>query len=122
MKLTITLLVALLITACGNSGNDESGASMASEIDFCSCVNEPLNTDARVKACNDMMNAMTPAENVTKSMACREKLAVPDDGPDLCFCLRTTSRDEELLAACEAIVPEDMSPRELANTIAECAQ
>lgn len=118
MKLLVPVAIALLVMACGSAEDD----GVVAEIDFCSCVNEPLDTNARVKACGDLMNSLTPAENASKAMACRENLPVPEGGPDLCFCLRTTSRDVDLMAACEAIIPDDMTPRQLTKTMADCAQ
>lgn len=121
MRILIPVVVALFVMACGNSENSQTVAA-AGEIDFCSCVNEPLNTNARVKACGAMMNSTTPTESATKTMACREALPVPEGGPDLCFCLRTTSRDAELMAACEALIPDDITPLQLSRKTVECAQ
>ena len=125
MRILIPVIAALFVLACGSSENSETAAAnggTAGEIDFCSCVNEPLNTDARLKACGAMMNSLTPTESATKTMACREALPVPEGGPDLCFCLRTTSRDAELMSACEALIPDDMTPLQLTRKTVECAQ
>ncbi|GEM_PF-3379936 len=125
MRVLVPVLVALFVIACGDPGTNQDVAadeSSAGGIDFCTCVNEPLNTDARLKACNDLMSTLTPEQNATKAIECREALPVPDGGPDLCYCLRTTTRDEEILAACEALIPDDMTPKELTRTIAGCAR
>jgi hypothetical protein len=120
MRTLVFILVTFLIVACSDAGNSQ--ATAAAEVDFCSCVNEPMTSNARVKACNDLTNSMTPEETVTKSFACRESLTVPEGGPDLCFCLRTTTRDREILEACQAIVPEDMTPMELTTKMVECGR
>jgi hypothetical protein len=121
----IPVFVTLLIVACGDSQNAQTataGEDSAGAVDFCTCVNEPLNTDARLKACGDLMDSMTPEETATRSIACREALPVPEGGPDLCFCLRTTTTDADIMQACEALIPEDMTPMQLTRTIAECSR
>tara|TARA_R110002096_G_scaffold154923_1_gene319113 strand:+ start:14720 stop:15082 length:363 start_codon:yes stop_codon:yes gene_type:complete len=120
MRTLVCMLATLLIVACGDTGNSEAAA--AADVDFCTCVNEPMTSNARVKACNNLVNAMTPEETVTKTFACRESLPVPDGGPDLCFCLRTTTRDREILEACQAIIPEDMTPMEMTTKKAACGR
>jgi hypothetical protein len=125
MRNLIPVFVTLLIVACGDSENSQTaiaGEDSAGAVDFCTCVNEPLNTDARLKACGDLIDSMTPEETATRSIACREALPVPEGGPDLCFCLRTTTTDEEIMQACEALIPEDMTPMQLTRTLAECSR
>ncbi len=120
MRTLVFMLASMLIVACGDAGNSQTTAS--AEVDFCTCVNEPMTSNARVKVCNDLMNSMTPEETTTKSFACRESLPVPEGGPDLCYCLRTTTRDRELLEACQAIIPEDMTPMEMTTKKVACGR
>ncbi|HNP62669.1 MAG TPA: hypothetical protein PKH39_01980 [Woeseiaceae bacterium] len=125
MKIFVPVIVALLIVACGESENLQTtvaGEDRSGEVDFCTCVNEPISTNARHKACSELMNSMTPEESATKTFACRAALPVPDGGPDLCFCLRTTTSDVEIHKACQAIIPEDMTPTQLTVKMAECAR
>jgi hypothetical protein len=58
----------------------------------------------------------------TKAMGRRETLAVPEGGPDICFCLRTTSRDPNVLQQCESVIPEDWTPENLTKKIVECGR
>lgn len=125
MRILLPVFIALFIVACSDSGEAQTaiaGGDSAGTVDFCSCVNEPLNTDARLKACNTMMNSMTPEESATRTIECRETIPVPDGGPDMCFCLRTTTRDTAVLKVCEALIPEDMTPRQLTEKMVECSR
>lgn len=122
MKIPIPVFLALIVVACGESGGPPTAAAgdAAGDMDFCSCVNEPLNTSAKLAACGNLMESMTPEENARRAIECRESLPVPEGGPDLCFCLRTATRDVALLEQCEAIIPDDMTPRELTKKTVDC--
>lgn len=125
MRILIPVFTAMFVVACGDSGGPEAtitadGSTV--DFDYCTCVNEPLNTDDKLKACGNMMDSMTPEEVTTKAFECRAARPVPEGGPDLCFCLRTMSTDPAIGEACQALIPEDMTPRELAAKMVECGQ
>ena len=125
MKILATLLTTFIIAACG--GQDDVSAARAdgssgSAVTMCECANEPLTTDARVNACNQLIASKTPEEVTLETMACNKVLEAPDDGPDLCFCLKTISEDPAIMAACEAILPDDMSPREISAKLVACSR
>lgn len=125
MKLLIPVFLILLIVACGDSENSqiaEANDDAGGVVDYCTCVNEPINTNARHKACSDLVNSMTPEEAATKAFACRETLPVPAGGPDLCYCLRTTTRDVDILEQCKAMIPEDWEPEDFTRKIVECGR
>ena len=124
MKVVTYVFLTLFLIACGDSGGPQTAMASdapAGEMDFCSCVNEPLNTNARVKTCGKLMEAMSPGESAKRTMECRAALPMPEDGPDLCYCLRVITTDPEVAKACEAFIDEDMSPRELVEKSNACA-
>lgn len=47
---------------------------------------------------------------------------LPDGGPDLCYCLQAISPDPSDAAACKEIIPENISPAEMAEQIANCSK
>ena len=49
MRTLVFMLASMLIVACGDAGNSQTTAS--AEVDFCTCVNEPMTSNARVKVC-----------------------------------------------------------------------
>ena len=125
MKKCIAAVVAILIAACGGSNEPES--AMASEADaadvtVCSCISEPATTSARANACTELMDSMTPEEITTETMACRATSGVPEGGPDLCYCLQAINPDPSVAAKCQEIIPENMSPTEMAEKVAECSR
>jgi hypothetical protein len=128
MKLLIPVflaILAVLVIACGDSGDSQvvqASEDAGSDVDYCTCVNEPINTNARHKACSALINSMTPEETAAKAIACRESLPVPEGGPDLCYCLRTTTSDVEILKQCEAMIPEDWEPEDFTRKIVECGR
>lgn len=125
MRILFSVFTAVFVIACGDSGGPEATITAdgsTGDFDYCTCVNEPLNTDAKLKACGDMMDSMTPEEVTTKAFECRAAISVPEDGPDLCYCLRTTTTDPAIMEACQALIPENMTPRELTAKLVECGQ
>ncbi len=124
MKPLLTILVALLIAACGQSsdaGLAETSDTTATEETVCSCVNEPILTDAKANACEDIFSAMTPESIALQTMECRKSVPVPDGGPDLCYCIRAVQPDPEVWAMCEDLLPKDMTPAEISAKYVECA-
>lgn len=125
MKILLFVFVSSFLTACGDSGDSQTARAAGNsggEVDYCTCVNEPITSDVKHKACSQLMNSMTPEETAAKAMACRESLAVPQGGPDLCFCLRTTSSDADLMRQCDDMIPDDWTAEELTRKLVECAQ
>ena len=125
MKILATLLAIFIIAACG--GQDDISTARAddssdSAVTICGCANEPMTTDARVNACNRLIASKTTEEVTLETMACKKALEVPDVGPDLCFCMKTMSEDPGITAACEAILPNDMSPREISAKLVACSR
>lgn len=125
LKFFAILLATLAIVACG--GPDDVDAIQAGEgsivdVTMCSCVNEPILSNTKANACTHMMASKTPEEITLETMACRKTLDVPEGGPDLCFCMRTMSEDPGIRSACEAILPDDMSPREITAKLVECGK
>lgn len=121
MRAVLVILAMATVASCGGDG--DSVATAAGEaVDFCTCANEPIVTDARLKACSDLLESVSPEVAAGETMACRQDLPVPEGGPDLCFCVRTMSEDPEIHAACEALLPDDMAPLQLSRIVARCAQ
>ncbi len=125
MKAPTLLLLTLVIAACGGADDPQAAAAADNgdaEVTFCSCTNEPIRTSAKANACAALMEAVGPAEAASKAIACREQLPVPAGGPDRCFCLRTATQDPALQEACKAILPEDLTPRQMRDLIVECSR
>jgi len=127
MKLLATVLLATLsVAACGgpdDSGMAGTGGDSDANVTFCSCVNEPATTDSKAAACGAMLNALTPEEAARKTNACRQQVPIPAGGPDLCFCLKSSSTDPDVVKACQAILDkENMTPREISNKVVACMQ
>ena len=125
MKPLIYVILTCALIACGESGGPQTAMASdapAGEIDFCTCVNEPMDTDARLKTCTKLIEAMSPGESTKRTMECRAALPMPEGGPDLCYCLRVITTDPEVANACKALIDEDMTPRELVEKSTECAK
>lgn len=118
----LVTVLAVIAAGCDNSGNTGMDEPAEHEVTLCSCVNEPPGPEAKVKACAALLDSMTQEQAVEESMACRAQLKMPDGGPDLCFCIKTMSQDPAVRAACEAIMPTDMSRPEMASLFKECAR
>ncbi|MEO0996153.1 MAG: hypothetical protein AAFX58_01425 [Pseudomonadota bacterium] len=125
MKLSTLLISVLAVAACGGADDPPAAATADAgdaEVTFCSCTNEPIRTSAKANACAELMEPISPAEAAGKAIACREQLPVPDGGPDLCFCLRTMTRDPALQEACSAILPADVTPQRMTEMIVDCSR
>jgi len=88
-------------------------------IDICSCVNDPINTDAKARLCGDLLNGMTPEETVHAKGECNAKFA-RERGLNICFCLKSFHTDPDIINACENIIGKDTKPSEIARLAANC--
>ena len=97
--------------------------TFASAVTLCECVNEPIKTDQKARACGELTERLGPEVVATETMKCRETLAVPSAGVDFCFCMRTNSQDPDIQQTCMALV-DSMSPStsELLSLTRECAR
>ena len=109
-----TILLLPILASCGDP-------SMAgADYTLCDCVNQPPNSDAKLQACSELMEAMDPADLTSQALACRAELPVPEGGPDVCYCLQASSSDPEVHATCQALVDE-VDPSELRSLVRHCA-
>lgn len=97
--------------------NDVFGA----EVTLCECVNEPIRTDEKALACGRLAESLGPQAVATETMKCRETLASPVDGPDICFCMRSNSQDPEIQQSCMALI-NTFSPNEMGTVLRDCAR
>lgn len=126
MKLVAVMIPLLtLVAACG--GDEDTGstamaqqATGSEEVTYCSCVTEPEGSGARARACKALIDSMSPNESVEAALTCREK--PPAGGPDLCFCVQTSSTDPEIRKACEAIIPENLTRAKMTSLFVECSR
>lgn len=87
---------------------------------LCDCVIHPPNSDAKLAACSDIIDAMPPSDLATQALECKRQIPVPDGGPDACYCLTADSQDPAVFAACEAVL-ESVNPAELSGLMRRCA-
>jgi len=40
----------------------------------------------------------------------------------MCYCMRAMNEDPTVMAMCEDIIPEDMTPREIGRKMVECSR
>ncbi len=78
-----------------------------------------MDTNEKVAACTKIFEAQNPKTAYEERLACRDK-PPPADGPDICYCLKASYPDEEVIAKCESIT-EDMIQLELRKHIYDCA-
>lgn len=114
---SLAIAAALILVGCSSGGEESVG-----DVSLCSCVNDPPTSGARVNACAEIMNSMTPEAVAGETLACRASMPVPEDGPDLCYCARSMSQDPAIIEACNALLPDDMSAREATEIVAQCMQ
>ena len=89
------------------------------DVDICSCVNEPINTDVKVRSCGELLNRMTPEDTIRAKGECNAQLA-RERGLDACFCLKSFHADPDVIKACEDIIGKDTKPSEMARLAADC--
>ena len=86
---------------------------------FCDCVNKPIVTDVKHAACSKMIESMGPQKSALESRACRANVPVPAGGPDVCFCMKSRSKDPELRKTCQSML-EALSDSQLMSKSREC--
>ena len=121
MKIVVVLVSMLLMYGCGEEQVVESQAAAAASVDICDCANATNMDGALAVACGALMESNSPEEIATKTMACRENLAVPESGPDLCFCVRTSTQDPDIQSQCMDLM-EGFTPADINSTIQNCAR
>lgn len=88
-------------------------------VDICSCVNEPIKTDEKVRSCGKLLNTMTPEDTVRAKGKCNAKLA-HERGLDVCFCLKSFHTEPDIIKECENIIGRNTRPSEMAQLAADC--
>lgn len=124
MKHYALCVMTLFIISCSDNGSNDIAQEtglVADDVTLCSCANETIDSDAKARACAALIESMSPEDAAAGTAACRENMAAPADGPDICFCLKTFSQDPGILKACDALISDDLSPRELNAMMLECA-
>ena len=125
MKKWIVLLSIVASAGCDRapaSQTIQANERATGEVTICSCALNIPTTSAKADACAALIDSMPLEEYSRAAMACRDSMPVPEDGPDLCYCMKASPTDPELAAMCEKIVPENMSPREIGKKLYECSR
>ncbi len=87
------------------------------EMKLCDCINEPMNTDAKVAECTAIFEAQDPETAYEERLACRNEL--PSSGePDFCYCMKTSTQDEDVFKKCQTVF-EDISEAQMMQRIRE---
>jgi hypothetical protein len=89
-------------------------------VTFCDCVNKPIVTDAKHAACSKMIESMGPQKSAVESRACLANFPVPAGGPDVCFRMRSRTKDPALRKTCQPKL-EKLSNKQLMSKSRECA-
>jgi hypothetical protein len=88
-------------------------------VTFCDCILKPIVTDAKHAVCSKMIESMEPQKKAAERRACLENLPVPAGGPDVCFCMKSRSKDPELRKTCQSKL-EKLSDSQLMSKSREC--
>lgn len=88
-------------------------------VDVCTCVNEPIDTDAKARLCGELLSGMTPEDTVRAKGECNAKLT-RKEGLNICSCLKSFQTDPDIIKACEDLIGKDTKPSEMANLAAHC--
>ncbi len=63
---------------------------------YCDCILKPIDTDTKHVACSQMIESLGSQERSVERRACLENVPVPAGEPDVCFCMKSISKDSEL--------------------------
>ena len=131
MRASTAFVLILAITACGNPADTNAVAAddtSSDDLTICSCMLEVTTTSTRANSCAELIATKTPEEIVEVSAACHSGAMTPGTIPassrelDLCYCLQATITDPDIFAACEAIIPANITPPEISEKIVECSR
>lgn len=95
-------------------------AAATAQTTLCDCMNSPIDSDAKVAACNQIFAAQDPATAQQERTACRNK-PPPAGGPDICYCLFYRSSEPEVLEACQTIADDIGGEMALMGHVRRCA-
>ena len=88
-------------------------------VTYCDCILKPIVTDAKHAACSQMTESMGAQERSAERRACLENVPVPAGGPDVCFCMKSRSKDPELRKTCQSML-ESLSDSQFMSKSREC--
>ena len=71
-------------------------------------------------ACGQLTESFSPDVLATETLKCRQTLALPENGVDFCFCMRSNSQDPKVQQACLDLA-NSMSPDNMYSVTKDCA-
>ncbi|MEL6214740.1 MAG: hypothetical protein AAFQ99_03585 [Pseudomonadota bacterium] len=76
-------------------------------------------TDEKREACNDYVDGADPDALREEAASCSRNLVSADD-VDVCYCLAANPTDEDVISACEALVPPTLTRQERYDLAQTC--
>jgi len=117
MKTLFVILIAIsLLLLSGYTTMVHADESVT----FCDCILKPIVTDAKHAACSQMMESMGAQKMAAERRTCLENVPVPAGGPDVCFCMKSRSKDPALRTTCRSIL-KTLSDSQMLSKSRECA-
>jgi len=88
-------------------------------VTFCDCILKPIVTDAKHAACSHRIETMGAQKMAAERRACLENVPIPAGGPDVCFCMKSRSKDPGLRKTCQSMI-ETLSDSQFMSKSREC--
>lgn len=98
-----------------------SSAASSANMSLCDCLTKPIDTDTKHAECSKIFETTEPAKMRAERSTCLATIPTPPGGADVCFCLRSRSREPAHMKTCKAIL-EKIPDSEFVHKSRECAR
>ena len=89
-------------------------------VTYCDCILKPIVTDAKHAACSKMTESLgAQKKKQRKEWHVLRICPFPAGGPDVCFCMKSRSKDPALRKTCRAIL-KTLSDSQMLSKSREC--
>ncbi len=114
-----SFFVALIVISFGLIAGYTTMAHADAAVTYCDCILKPIDTDAKHAACSKMTELLGAQERSAERRACLENVPVPAGGPDVCFCMKSRSKDPALRKTCQSML-KTLSNSQFMSKSREC--
>ncbi|MEO1580255.1 MAG: hypothetical protein AAFR91_00320 [Pseudomonadota bacterium] len=115
----VLLLSGFTISVSAAQGQELVDAAPSGNSLLCECLAMVDMTDEKREACNSYVDGADPDVLRTEAASCDRDLLTATE-VDVCYCLSANPTDEDVISACEELVPPTLTRQERYDLAQTC--
>ncbi len=119
VRFCLTILFTAVLCSLSALAQDSEEPAQTGNSLLCECLAMVDMTDEKREACNDYVDGADPDALREEAASCSRNLVSADD-VDVCYCLAANPTDEDVISACEALVPPTLTRQERYDLAQTC--